>query len=294
MGMLRTAIVEALATEGIDVAPGTVRRVSGGSINTCYSLRSREGRRLFLKTNQADCAEMFAAEREGLDELKSAGAVRVPEPIADGVADDSAWLLLEYLDLEAGSPTAAARLGRALAAQHRRTSECFGWRRDNSIGSTLQRNVLQSDWLTFFRTYRLGFQLQLAAENGAGSELREKGTRLLERLPAFFEGHAPAPALLHGDLWGGNWAMIGAGEPVIFDPAVYYGDREADLAMTQLFGGFPREFYRAYEAAWPLDAGYSVRKHIYNLYHVLNHLNLFGGSYVRQAITLMDRLLPAV
>jgi fructosamine-3-kinase len=291
MSVLPIPVIDALAKEGIGVDPGSARPVGGGSINACYAISSREGHRLFLKVNEADCADMFAAEREGLAELKSAAAVRVPEPIAHGVADDCAWLLLEHLDLEAGSPAAAARLGRALALQHRHTAERFGWRRDNWIGSTLQRNVQQSDWTSFFRTYRLGFQLQLAAESGAGPELQDKGERVMKRLPVFFEGYAPAPSLLHGDLWGGNWAMTGIGEPVIFDPAVYYGDREADLAMTELFGGFPREFYAAYEAAWPLDPGYRVRRHIYNLYHVLNHLNLFGEGYLRQSITLMDRLL---
>ena len=289
--MLAIEVVEALLARGVALDARSARLVDGGSINTCYRVTARDGRRLFLKLNEADCAKMFEAEFEGLQELHSAAAVRVPSPLAHGVAGEFAWLLMEHLDLEPGSPGAASQLGTQLAAQHRHAAARFGWRRDNTIGSTLQRNVQQSDWLTFFRSYRLGFQLQLAAESGGGQELQDKGSRLLEILPRFFDGYAPVPSLLHGDLWGRNWAMTGAGEPVIFDPAVYYGDREADVAMTELFGGFPREFYVAYGAAWPLDPGYRVRRQIYNLYHVLNHLNLFGGSYLNQATSILDHLL---
>ncbi len=289
--MLGADIVEALLAEGIVIDLKSPRLVEGGSINACYRLTARDGRRLFLKLNEPDCGDMFAAEFEGLNELRGADAVRVPEPLAHGVAAGAAWLLMEHLDLEPGSAAAAARLGAALAAQHRHTARRFGWRRDNTIGSTLQRNRMQADWPAFFGAYRLGFQLRLAAENDCGAELHDKGARLLEQLPRFIDGYEPVPSLLHGDLWAGNWAMTSGAEPVIFDPAVYYGDREADVAMTELFGGFPREFYVAYEAAWPLDAGYGLRRDIYNLYHVLNHLNLFGGSYLRQAIGMLDRLL---
>ncbi len=291
MGFTEPLLFSVRETAGVTLVPASVRAVSGGSINACYSVRDRDGRNLFLKLNEQDCADMFAAEFESLSELRSAAAVRVPEPIAHGATDDCAWLLLEHLALEPGSPAAAARLGAELAAQHRRTAQLFGWRRDNRIGSTLQRNVQQREWLAFFRNYRLGFQLRLAAESGAGPELADRGARLLELLPRFFENHAPEPSLLHGDLWGGNWSMTAAGVPVIFDPAVYYGDRETDFAMTELFGGFPSQFRAAYEAAWPLAAGYRERRHVYNLYHVLNHLNLFGGAYLRQALALIDRLL---
>lgn len=284
-------VAAGLLGAGVALDPRSLQAVGGGSINRCFRARGRDGRRYFIKINEADCGEMFSAEADGLAELAAAAAIRVPRPIAHGAGNHAAWLLLEHLDLTPGSATAAAALGRELATQHRKCAEHFGWRRDNYIGSTLQRNVQHADWLTFFSTYRLGFQLRLAAENGAGRELEEKGDRLLDRLPRLFEGHTPAPSLLHGDLWGGNWAMTDAGEPVVFDPAVYYGDREADVAMTTLFGGFPREFYVAYETAWPLDPGHHLRRHIYNLYHVLNHLNLFGGSYLRQSLELMERLL---
>jgi fructosamine-3-kinase len=159
--------------------------------------------------------------------------------------------------------------------------------------STPQLNAPGGDWVAFWRGRRLGYQLNLAAAKGHG-RLAAGGARLMEKLPAFFVGHTPAPSLLHGDLWSGNAAMTAGGEPVVFDPAVYYGDREADLAMTELFGGFPPPFYEAYRAEFPLDPGYGTRKHLYNLYHVLNHLNLFGGGYGAQAAGMIERLLAEV
>jgi fructosamine-3-kinase len=245
---------------------------------------------VFLKVNEPDCAGMFAAEFDGLSELASARAVRVPGPLAHGATEEAAWLLMEHLELEPGSCAAGAALGEALAAQHRVTSDAFGWRTDNTIGSTAQPNGWRADWIGFFAESRLGHQLRLAS-GGRDNELTDKGTQLLELLPAIFAGHTPQPSLLHGDLWGGNWAMTRDGMPAIFDPAVYYGDREADLAMTELFGGFPPEFYVAYDAAWPREPGYAVRRDVYNLYHVLNHLNLFGGSYRGQAISMIERAL---
>lgn len=289
--MLSEELIAGLAAAGIALAPRSARAIGGGSINECYRVADRAGRLLFLKVNHADCAAMFAAEAEGLRELRAAAAVRVPQPLAHGVAGATAWLALEYLELEPGSGAAAALLGERLAAQHGHIAERFGWRRDNTIGTTPQHNAWCDDWTGFWRERRLRPQLDLAARAGFGSRLAERGERLCAALPRLFAGHEPEPSLLHGDLWGGNWAMTRAGEAVIFDPAVYYGDREADLAMTELFGGFPREFRAAYEAVWPLAPGYSRRRDIYNLYHVLNHLNLFGGAYLGQALTLMDRLL---
>jgi fructosamine-3-kinase len=174
---------------------------------------------------------------------------------------------------------------------HRVAAARFGWHRDNTIGATPQRNDWTADWLEFFVRHRLGFQLDLAERSGHGGRWIEQGRELCEHAGAFFSGCAPQPSLLHGDLWGGNWAADASGAPVIFDPATYYGDREADLAMTHLFGGFGREFYAAYEAAWPLDHGANARRNLYNLYHVLNHLNLFGGGYRVQVERMIERLL---
>ena len=176
---------------------------------------------------------------------------------------------------------------------HRTTRAEFGWVRDNTIGATPQPNTPDPDWVRFWARQRLGFQLALAARNGHGGALQRLGETLLGRLPDLLD-HAPAPSLLHGDLWGGNLGYMRDGEPVIYDPAVYYGDREADLAMTELFGGFGGDFYAAYREAWPLDPGYASRRDLYNLYHVLNHLNLFGGGYLGQALNLLGRLLAQV
>lgn len=171
------------------------------------------------------------------------------------------------------------------------TSSPFGFAHDNFIGTTSQPNAWTNDWITFWREQRLGFQLELAACNGYGGELQKLGQQLMERLPELFADYHPIPSLLHGDLWGGNHAYTADESPVIFDPAPYYGDREADMAMTELFGGFDQEFYAAYRAAWPLNAGFATRKVLYNLYHILNHANLFGGGYARQAEGMMRRLL---
>lgn len=244
-----------------------------------------------VKTIAGD-PERLLAEADGLQALAECGGVRVPRVLAAAEPEGAAYLLMEWLDLGVPTPGTAARLGSALARQHRCPGQRFGWRRDNFIGATPQFNAMSDDWTGFFRERRLGFQLRLAAENGYRGELQTQGARLLELLPEFFRDYVPEPSLLHGDLWGGNWGVLqDTGEPVIFDPAVYWGDREADLAMTELFGGFPAEFYSAYNSVWPLDAGYPLRRDLYKLYHVLNHLNLFGAGYRQQARQLMERLL---
>jgi fructosamine-3-kinase len=234
---------------------------------------------------------MFAAEAAGLKELAAARALRVPAVVCYGVVADASFLVLEYLELSGGDARTPARLGYELAKQHRVTSESFGWTRNNTIGSTPQINTPSRDWIGFWRQRRLGYQLELAARNGLRGEVQRRGEQLLAGLEGFFMEYRPQPSLLHGDLWGGNQAALADGTPVIFDPAVYYGDREADIAMTELFGGFPGSFYSAYRETWPLDAGYGVRKELYNLYHVLNHHNLFGGGYGMQAGRMIESLL---
>lgn len=238
----------------------------------------------------ADDPQMLIAEADSLKALAECGAVRVPDVLTVEKQGEQAYLLMEWLDFGVKTEHAATKLGERLAKQHRCFGKQFGWPRNNFIGATPQFNTLRDDWATFFREHGLGFQLRLAAENGYRGELQEQGGRLVEKLPTFFPGYRPQPSLLHGDLWNGNWGALQTGEPVIFDPALYYGDREADIAMTELFGGFPPEFYSAYDAEWPLDAGYRVRRDLYNLYHVLNHLNLFDGAYHVQALDLIRRL----
>ncbi len=271
-------------------APVARQAIGGGCINEACLLSDGE-RRYFVKLNAAERLDMFEAERAGLEEILASASLRAPRPICHGRAGGYAYLVLEYLELGKGGRDSAVRLGRALAAMHRHLGERHGWRRDNTIGATPQPNTPDVDWLRFWRERRLGFQLELAARHGHTGRLQIRGERLLEVLPAFFSGHNPAPSLLHGDLWSGNFGVLPDGEPVIFDPAVYYGDREADLAMTELFGGFPRAFYDAYREAWPLPPEYAVRKTLYNLYHILNHLNLFGGGYLNQALGMIDALL---
>jgi fructosamine-3-kinase len=282
---------------GISAATGkrfgaaAIRSEGGGSINRAFTVDG-EGRRYFVKLNDAQRLVMFEAEADGLAGLAAAHSVRVPVPVCCGSDARHAWLVLEHLPL-GGPRSALSRLGERLADLHRHSSGDgrFGWQRDNTIGATSQPNAWSSDWVAFLRDRRLGFQLSLACRHGFASELERRGGRLLACLDGFFTDYRPQPSLLHGDLWAGNAGVMPDGEPVIFDPAAYYGDREADVAMTELFGGFPPGFRDAYHASWPLDPGYAVRKRLYNLYHLLNHLNLFGGSYLSAAVDAIDGLL---
>lgn len=273
-------------------SPQAPSDVGGGCINRAVRLREGE-RSYFVKLNSANALGMFSAEAEGLGELAQAGAIRVPEPICHGTTGDQAFVVMEYIPMGRPGVDAAERAGRQLAALHRVTRERFGWHRDNTIGSTHQPNAEQPDWVEFWRGRRLGFQLELARHNGFGGQLQARGELLLESCPRLI-GHSPAASLLHGDLWGGNLGYDQDGQPVIYDPAVYFGDREADLAMTELFGGFPSRFYDAYREAWPLEPEYRIRKTLYNLYHILNHANIFGGGYISQAAGMIDRLLAEV
>jgi len=211
-----------------------------------------------------------------------------------GCTAQNAYLALEWIERGTADRACEVKLGERLAEQHRRISARFGWDRDNHIGRTPQENGWLPDWPEFFRERRLRPQLALAARNGYERLLGSVGERLLAVTGDLLADHRPAPSLLHGDLWGGNWFADSHGEPVIFDPAVYHGDREADLAMTRLFGGFGSAFYQAYRSTMPLPAGSDTRCELYNLYHVLNHANLFGSAYAQQARTMIDRLLAQV
>lgn len=284
---------EIAALSGAACAPTPAERVSGGSINTCYRWPSARGA-MFVKVGPLATQAAFAAEAAGLAALAAARALRVPRVLARGHTDAAAFLALEWIEAAPASLASEQRLGEGLAALHAVTAQRFGWERDNTLGRTPQLNGWTDGWAEFFRERRLRPQLELAAHNGFGAMLTAHGERLLESLPALLRDHAPAASLLHGDLWGGNWLTARSGEPVIFDPAVYYGDREADLGMTRLFGGFGAAFYQAYEALAPPAPGAAVRGELYNLYHVLNHANLFGGGYARQARTIIGRLLAEV
>lgn len=268
--------------------------VHGGSIHRCVRWPGHGGD-AFLKLGLPTTLPVYEAEVEGLRELGRAGALRVPGVYAVGVVGDLSILALEWLDLSpevSGDPAVQAQLGESLAAQHRVTAATFGWRCDNTIGATPQPNAPDHDWVNFFRRQRLAHQLALAASSGLDRRIVERGLELEQRCDALFAAHRPVPSLLHGDLWGGNWSALAiTREPAVFDPAVYFGDREADIAFTRLFGGFGTPFYAAYEAAWPLASGADVRRTLYNLYHVLNHYVLFGGSYARRASSMIEQLL---
>ena len=264
------------------------RPVGGGDISAAWRVKSQNGS-VFLKTGPASSYEMFLAEADGLGELATADAVLVPKVLGCIQSASESLLALQWIDFDLPGPDTEKLLGRQLAKQHRCCNDRFGWHRDNTIGATPQRNQWSDDWIEFLTEHRIGFQLALAAENGYTGELQREGHKIISDLGQFFSGYWPEASLLHGDLWGGNWASSSA-IPVIFDPAVYYGDRESDIAMTKLFGGFSAAFYRAYEDAWPLAPGSEKRMLIYQLYHVLNHLNLFGYSYLGRALGIIRSL----
>lgn len=264
--------------------------VGGGDINTSLRMECR-ARSFFVKLRPVAELAMFETEAESLAALSRCTALRAPGVIACAAVDAHAVLLLEWLNLRPLRDEAdAVRAGEALAALHRIGNARYGWPHDNFIGSTPQANPWHENWALFFARHRLQPQLALAASHGFRGELQRNGERLCERIGAFFLDYRPVPSLLHGDLWHGNVGMLDTGEPALFDPACHFGDREADVAMTELFGGFPLAFYAAYRRAWPLDADYERRKPLYNLYHVLNHLNLFGRGYLNQAERMAARL----
>lgn len=263
---------------------------SGGCIHQSFSARAG-GDKVFIKTGDASRLALFEAEADGLAALTAAGTHRIPQVLALSEAEGSAFLALEWLELAPiASRQEAIAAGQALAQLHRRQGKEFGWHRDNIIGATPQSNAPTGSWAQFFAQRRLKPQLDLARKNGFPKDLIADGERLVELVPALLLEHRPVPSLVHGDLWSGNAAFV-QGIPALFDPAVYFGDREADLAMTELFGGFPESFYAAYREAWPLTPGFESRKTLYNLYHILNHLNLFGASYLSQARRMIARLL---
>lgn len=268
----------------------STRAVSGGDMNDALVVTDGADH-YFVKLGKAERLSMYEAEVNGLLALAATGCMRTPAPIACGDDMEHAFLVLEYLELQPlQSDEDGARFAQALAQLHRNTGAQFGWRRDNHLGSTPQINTPADSWALFFVEHRLRPQFALARANGFTGELQKQGDRLFNRVPALFLDYRPSASLVHGDLWHGNAAMLADGAPAIFDPAVHYGDREADLAMSELFGGFPGRFYAEYRRVWPLAEGYTERKLLYSLYHLLNHLNLFGRGYLREVLRLATRL----
>lgn len=285
-------IAEALPGHKTQGAIRDARRVSGGDISDAWRLDIGD-ETFFIKTGPLSGLALFESEADGLRELAAANAVRVPKVLACGTAAQEAFIALEWLDFDPPTVQAERQLGEQLAKMHRHTAPQHGWYRDNTIGHTPQENPWTDDWIGFFCEQRLRYQLQLAKDKGYRGELQSFGAELAKSLPRLFDNYEPVPSLLHGDLWGGNWATVDGG-PIVFDPAVYYGDRETDIAMTDLFGGFGPAFYAAYQSAWPLYDGHERRRPLYQLYHVLNHLNLFGRGYLNKAVTMTKSLLGSI
>ncbi len=271
----------------------STRPVSGGCINSAHIIQS-DNKSYFVKLNRLDLFSMFKAEFLGLEALAQSNTVTVPQPILYGVTDSNSFIVLEKLSFSVGRSPSEQKMGAQLAQLHKIKQAFFGWHLNNTIGSTPQINDASQDWVSFWAEQRLGFQLSLARKNAYAGRLIQSGNKLAKSLAVFFKDYSPHPSLLHGDLWSGNAAVTETSQPVIFDPACYYGDREADIAMTELFGGFSSNFYAAYEEVYPLHSNYSTRKTLYNLYHILNHLNLFGEGYLQQAQNMIDYLLSEI
>lgn len=268
------------------------RNVGGGCINDAQTITTADKRQFFLKQNFHSAKDMFFKEANGLKELKKAAAIRVPEV----VLVDTNFILLEQINTGKKSHTFDEDFGRSFARLHQYTSEYFGFYEDNYIGSTPQKNIPDSDeknnWIKFYFNKRIFFQYKLLEKNGyADSSIRKRILLLENKFDEIIKGSENIPSLLHGDLWSGNYLVDENGNACLIDPAVYYGNREADLAMTKLFGGFSSVFYQAYNELFPLPEGYEYRENIYKLYHIMNHLNLFGGGYYHQTISLIDYYL---
>jgi fructosamine-3-kinase len=300
--MALPAALAALLAEQLNAGLGAVQPVSGGDIS--QAARVEAGSRVYLvkwhwRPPQAmpGWLEMFAAEAAGLTLLASAQAVRVPAVYGHGAAQPGAapaYIIMEWIDQRSryaallDQRSAGEVLGRQLAELHRSTAPAYGLDHGNTCGATPQDNRWLPTWIEFYGQRRLGFQMELAGRQGLmPAERRRRLERMISQLDRWIDEAACRPSLLHGDLWGGNWLVDAAGQPVLIDPAVYYGDREAELAMCRLFGGFPADFFAAYDAAWPPAPGRDQRIPLYQLYHLLNHLNLFGEGYGGQVDSIL-------
>ena len=268
------------------------RSTAGGCINQTEVIDLSGGRKFFLKTNSLAADGLFEREAEGLQAITAVDAINVPDVIGHGATSQTQFLVLQIIEPGPRQSDFFQQFGRQLASLHKHgvnASQQFGFDRNNYLGSTPQPNDWSDSWLEFWRTQRLGFQFQLARQNGlANSNFNNMADRLLDRLDDLIVVNEP-PSLLHGDLWNGNFMRGRAGEPVLIDPAVYYGHREAEFGMTTLFGGFDEAFYSAYHETWPLQDGSDDRIEVYRLYHLLNHLNLFGSSYHAQCLEIMKK-----
>ena len=283
---LKAALASALGSELV-----TARGLTGGDINRAHEVVLADGRRLFVKTNERSPPGMFAAEARGLGWLAEARALRIPEVVAVAAPDaPQQFLVLELVATGAPGRDFDEKLGQGLAALHRRGAPGFGLEHDNFIGSLPQANAAASSWPEFYRARRLEAQLRRAADEGRASSRMRQGFERLFRVLDERCGPAEPPARLHGDLWGGNLLCDDDGAPCLIDPAVYGGHREIDLAMMRLFGGFGARVFDAYDEAWPLADGHQERVSLYQLYPLMVHVNLFGGSYLGSVEAALERL----
>ncbi|WP_257669991.1 fructosamine kinase family protein [Parapedobacter tibetensis] len=284
---LSQPIVQALEAAIKGVVPNdyqikSIVSVSGGDINRAYHIKTQSGQ-YFVKVNDANRAiQLFLAESKGLMLLReSSSSVNAPHTFTVGQAHGDTFILMEWIDMgsknDAGSQ---ALLGRMVAALHRHHANDFGLDHDNFIGSLLQINTQSADWTDFFIQQRLQKQLDIAQKQLLNTSLQRQFDQLFARLDTLYPQEPPS--LLHGDLWGGNYLIGTNGQPVLIDPAVYYGHREMDIAMTKLFGGFSQRFYAAYHEDYPLQDDWETRIDLWNLYPLLVHFNLFGGGYLSQ------------
>lgn len=262
--------------------------LSGGCISDAYKISLQDNRNLFLKINSSLPQDMFQKEANGLKELAKPNVIKIPNVIA---VNDT-FILLEFIENGIKQKNFFEDFGRAFAEMHKYTSSSFGFYEDNYIGSTKQINIAdeneKNNWTAFYFNKRILFQFRLAEKNGYATDELKNGISFLENnIQKILKGSNEPPSLLHGDLWSGNYMVNASGKVCLIDPAVYYGHREADLAMTKLFGGFSESFYKSYNESFRLKDGYSYRENIYKLYHVLNHLNLFGSGYYSQAVSLI-------
>ncbi|WP_295769093.1 fructosamine kinase family protein [uncultured Mucilaginibacter sp.] len=268
----------------------SIAAVSGGDINLAYCIKSNVGKFMLKLNNKSAYPGMFEREAEGLQAIRSTQTIAVPQIVLQLDFKNDSCLLMEWVEAVNVTSEASARLGRELAAMHRHTAPQFGFDTDNYMGSLPQSNHKQDTWSNFFAQERLESMVKIAVEK---SLLTSQDALLFEklyiRLPELFDEELPA--LIHGDLWGGNYLIKYDGTPFLIDPAVSYGHREFDIAMTTLFGGFSKEFYTAYNESFPLAKGWEQRVHLWNLYPLLLHLNLFGTGYLSQVKNGLQKYL---
>lgn len=266
-----------------------IKNLSGGCISNAYKIQLSDKKHIFVKINENESDDMFIKEAHGLEELDKADVIKVPKVYLV----EKGFIVLEFLKGEKRKKDFFEEFGKQFAKLHQFHSEKFGFYEDNYIGSNPQKNIAsqteETNWIDFYFNKRIMFQYKLSERNGYITNELKNGIKKLEnKIEEILSGSLEKPSLLHGDLWGGNFMEDENGSPALIDPAVYYGHREADLAMTKLFGGFSSEFYKSYNSTFPLPEGFNYRENIYKLYHVMNHLNLFGQGYYSQVMSLIN------